>query len=73
MPGLLTGLQRRLRMNELPLRDLFADTGYANGTNYARLEAAHITVWIPVFGQFKAELTGFSCYRATYAFICVES
>ena len=54
LPRLLTGLQRRLQTNELRLRDLLADAGYANGPNYARLEAAHITAWTPVFGQYKA-------------------
>ena len=59
LPRLLAGLQRRFRANDLPLRDLLADAGYANGSNYAMLEAAHITAWIPVFGQYKAEITGF--------------
>ena len=58
-PRLLTGLQHRLRANELPLRDLLADAGYANGANYAPLEADHITAWIPVFGQYKPEIEGF--------------
>jgi transposase len=50
LPRLLAGLQRRLRTNELPLRHLLADAGYANGANYALLEAQHITAWIPVVG-----------------------
>ena len=50
LPRLLAGLQHRLRENELPLRELLADAGYANGANYALLEAQHITAWIPVFG-----------------------
>jgi hypothetical protein len=33
LPRLLTGLQRRLHANELRLRDLLADAGYANGSN----------------------------------------
>ena len=72
LPRLLTGLQQRLRANELPMRALLADAGYANGTNYARLEAAHITAWIPVFGQYKAEIEGFSQDCATDAFTCVK-
>ena len=59
LPRLLSGLQRRFRANDLPLRALLADAGYANGSNYALLEAAHITAWIPVFGQYKAEIAGF--------------
>ena len=61
LPRLLTGLQHRLRANELPLRALLADAGYANGSNHALLEAAQITAWIPVFGQYKAEIEGFRC------------
>jgi hypothetical protein len=72
LPRLLNGLQRRLRANELPLRALLADAGYANGSNYALLEAAHITAWIPVFGQYKPEIEGFTYDRAADAFTCVE-
>jgi len=59
LPRLLTGLQRRLRAHQLRLRDLLADAGYANGANYALLEAEQVTAWIPVFGQYKAEIEGF--------------
>ncbi|MDO3415703.1 transposase [Hymenobacter sp. BT770] len=59
-PRLLTGLQQRLRVHELRLRDLLADAGYANGSNYALLEAQEVTAWIPVFGQYKAEIEGFT-------------
>ena len=43
LPRLFTGLQPRLRSNDLPLRKVLAGADYANGPNYARLEAAHIT------------------------------
>ncbi len=70
LPRLLTGLQQRLRANELPLRELLADAGYANGSNYALLEAAHITAWIPVFGQYKAEIAGFTYHASTDDYTC---
>ncbi|SFQ82634.1 Transposase [Hymenobacter arizonensis] len=70
LPRLLTGLQRRLRENELPLRALLADAGYANGSNYAQLEAARITAWIPVFGQYKAEIDGFTYHGPTDEYTC---
>ncbi|HEX8506950.1 MAG TPA: transposase, partial [Hymenobacter sp.] len=72
LPQLLTGLQRRLRGHDLRLRDLLADAGYANGANYALLEAAHITAWIPVFGKYKPDLDGFTYDRRTDAFTCAE-
>ena len=70
LPRLLMGLQHRLRANELPLRELLADAGYANGSNYALLEAAHITAWIPVFGQYKAEIEGFTYNAPTDDYTC---
>jgi len=59
LPRLLTGLQRRLRAHQPRLRDLLADAGYANGANYALLEAEQVTAWMPVLGQYKAEIEGF--------------
>ena len=70
LPRLLAGLQQRLRTHELRLRDLLADAGYANGANYALLEAQHITAWIPVFGQYKAEIAGFTYDAPTDAYTC---
>ena len=70
LPRLLAGLRPRLRANELRLRDLLADAGYANGANYALLEAQHVTAWIPVFGQYKPEMVGFTYDRRTNAYTC---
>ena len=70
VPRLLAGVQRRLGTNELRLRDLLADAGYANGANHALLEAQHATAWVPVFGQYKPELTGFTYERAADAYTC---
>ena len=70
LPRLLTGLQRRLHANELRLRDLLADAGYANGANYALLESQGITAWIPVFGQYKAEIAVFTYDVQTDAYTC---
>uniref|UniRef100_UPI003CE89429 transposase n=1 Tax=Hymenobacter sp. B1770 TaxID=1718788 RepID=UPI003CE89429 len=72
LPRLLTGLQRRLRSHELRLRELLADAGYANGANYALLEAQHILAWIPVFGKYKPDLDGFAYDARTDAFTCAE-
>ncbi|MBF9239642.1 IS1182 family transposase [Hymenobacter sp. BT683] len=56
--------------DSLPLRALLADAGYANCSNYARLEAQHLTAWIPVFGQYKAEIAGFTYDAPTDAYTC---
>ncbi|WBA43984.1 IS1182 family transposase [Hymenobacter canadensis] len=60
LPRLLTGLQQRLRAQQLRMHELLADAGYANGLNYALLEAQQVTAWIPVFGQYKATIEGFT-------------
>ena len=70
LPRLLTGLQQRLRTHELRVRELLADAGYANGANYALLEARRITAWIPVFGQYKAQIDGFTYDAPTDAYTC---
>jgi transposase len=70
LPGLVQGLQHRLRANELLLHDLVADTGYSNGFNYALLEHQGITPWIPVFGHYKPEAEGFAYQAAADAYRC---
>jgi hypothetical protein len=70
LPRLLDGLQRRLRAHALRLRDLLADAGYANGANYALLEAQQVTAWIPVFGQDKPEIAGFAYDLSRDAYPC---
>ena len=70
LPRLLTGLQRRLVTHELRMRDLLADAGYANGPNYALLEAPGVTAWIPVFGPYKPEIAGFVYDRAADQYTC---
>ena len=63
-------MQHRLRTHELRLRDLLAYAGYANGPNDALLEALQVQAWIPVLGQYKADLPGFAYDRRTDAFTC---
>ena len=70
LPRLLAGLQQRLRTQELRVRDLLADAGYANGSNYALLEAEQVTAWIPVFGQYKADIEGFTYDAAQDVYHC---
>ena len=43
---------------------------YSNGGNYALLEARGITPWIPIFGQYKSEIEGFTYEKETDCFIC---
>lgn len=59
LPSIVTGLQARLKDNELVIADLLADTNYANGYNYGLLEQKGITGWVPVFGNTKLRLRAF--------------
>jgi transposase len=43
LPSLIEPLHQRLLAQELPLREVAADTNYSNGVNYALLEARGIT------------------------------
>jgi transposase len=70
LPRLLEGLQQRLRANDLRLRELLADAGYANGANYALLEKQQVTAWIPVFGQYKPEVDGFTYEPGADKYTC---
>jgi len=49
---------------------LVADTGYANGPNYALLEAQHIAAWIPVFEQYKSDVDGCPYDAQTDSYRC---
>ncbi|PSR52307.1 hypothetical protein AHMF7605_24490 [Adhaeribacter arboris] len=70
LPAITLRLQRRLLDNELRLKELLADGGYSNGSNYAFLEQRKITGWIPVFGQYKSEIEGFPYDQQADYFTC---
>jgi hypothetical protein len=59
LPRLVAQLQTRLRKQQVPLREVLADTVYSNGFHYAFLEQRGITPWISVFGKYKPILEGF--------------
>jgi transposase len=63
-------LQQRLEANALHMKDLLADSGYSNGSNYAFLEQRKLTGWIPVFGQYKPEIEGFPYNQEKDHFTC---
>jgi hypothetical protein len=54
----------------MPVEEVVADTNYSNGLNYALLEARGITPWIPVFGQYKPEIEGFTYGKEADCFAC---
>jgi len=70
LPSIMAPLHQRLLGHERPVVDVVADTNYSNGLNYALLEACGITPWIPVFGQYKPQIEGFTYEQETDCFIC---
>ena len=70
LPSIVAPLQQRLLVQELPVREVAADTNYSNGLNYALLEARGITPWIPVFGRYKPEIEGFAYDEEADCFTC---
>jgi hypothetical protein len=63
-------LYQRLRAHDLPVGEVVADTNYSNALNYALLEADGITPWVPVFGQYKPEIVGFTYEKETDCSTC---
>jgi transposase len=70
LESIVEPLHQRLLTHDLPVREVVADTNYSNGLNYALLEARSITPWIPVFGQYKPEIEGFTYDKETDCFTC---
>ena len=70
LPSIVEPLCQRLLAHDLPVVDVVADTNYSNGLNYALLEARGITPWIPVFGQYKPEIAGFTYDQERDYFTC---
>jgi transposase len=71
LPSIVEPLHQRLLAQELPLREIAADTNYPNGINYALLEGRGITPWIPVFGKYKSETAGFTYDAEADYFTCL--
>ncbi|MGI4871803.1 MAG: transposase [Janthinobacterium lividum] len=70
LPSIVASLHQRLLTQQVPVREVVADTNYSNGVNYALLEAQGITPWIPVFGKYKPEVAGFTYDAEADCFTC---
>ena len=71
LKSIVEPLHQRLLSHDLPVQEVVADTNYANGMNYALLEARGITPWIPVFGKYKPEIEGFTYDAEVDCFTCL--
>ena len=70
LPSIVQRLLPRLRAQGLLWRNVLADAGYANGFHYAFLEERGLTPWMPVFGQYKPAVEGFSYDAKTDTYTC---
>ena len=64
--------KRRLWQEGLQVENIFADTGYSSGENYAFLEQQGITAYIPPHGTYKGGPTGFIYNKEQDHFICPQ-
>lgn len=64
--------RRRLWREGLAIENIFADTGYSSGENYAFLEAQGLKGYIPPHGTYKGGPEGFSYIQSEDHFICPE-
>ena len=71
LESIVEPLHQRLLSHDLPVQAVVANTNYANGMNYALLDARGITPWIPVFGKYKPEIEGFSYDAEADCFTCL--
>ena len=62
--------RRRLWREGLAIENIFADTGYSSGENYAFLEAQGLKGYIPPHGTYKGGPEGFSYIQSEDQFIC---
>jgi transposase len=64
--------RRRLWREGLQIENIFADTGYSSGENYAFLERQHLKAYIPPHGTYKGGPEGFRYIKSEDHFICPE-
>jgi hypothetical protein len=56
LPSIVAPLHHSLLAQDLPLREIAADTNYSNELNDVLFEAQGITPCIPAFGQYNSEI-----------------
>lgn len=59
LPQVIKQTKENLEENGLKLEEVLADAGYSSGSALANLKANNITGYIPNFGLYKPERTGF--------------
>lgn len=64
--------KRQLWREGLDIENIFADTGYSSGENYAFLERQNLKGYIPLHGTYKGGPEGFTYVKSEDYFICPE-
>jgi transposase len=72
LPTLLQGLIQTLHSLHLSCNTILADAGYSSGENYALLEQAGITAFIPPHGTYKGGPEGFTYNQQEDYWLCPE-
>jgi len=70
LPELLDKTRKNLKMNNLLVEEISADTGYSQPVALKYLEETNITGYIPNHSQYKAEHEGFQYNNALDRFEC---
>jgi hypothetical protein len=61
-----------LSEHDIELGEILADGGYSSGEALAYLDAKGINAWIPNFGQYKPERTGFTYHKEANYYQCTQ-
>ena len=70
LPGMVRHLNKRLHQLGLGCTALLADAGYSSGSNYALLEQAGISAFIPPHGTYKGGPDGFTYHKEGDYWLC---
>jgi len=72
LPDIIKKTKRRLWKQGLIVENVFADTGYSSGENYAFLEHLNITSYIPPHGTYKGGPKNFIYNKDQDHYICPQ-
>jgi transposase len=72
LESLVEQCQQNLEENDMSIGEILADAGYSSGESLKYLNDAKIEAWIPNFGQYISERTGFVYNRELNQYECVK-
>lgn len=73
LPKVVEGITENLKEEGFVVEEVLADTGYSSGESLKALERHHITGYIPNFGQYKPERSGFTYHKEGDYYTCPEN